>query len=82
MAKRNPLSIPARKRMKRRPYEKVLSFLYDYDILTEERTKGEASSIIATWSSETLRDKIIKSDKVIKNPFQKTGWLGLRKKVK
>jgi len=74
MAKRNPLSIPARKRKKRRPYEKILSFLYDYEIMSDEPTKEGASL-------RTFGKKMTFPDKVIKNPFQKSRWLGLRKKV-
>ena len=66
---RNPLKIPRNIRMKRRPYTKQLSWAYDYKVVDSGSTKTELK----------LREKP-KSEKIIKNPFQKTGFLGLRKK--
>lgn len=65
---RNPLRIPRRIRVKRRPYTKKLSFLYDYKIIDSAPTKTELK----------LRQRP-KSEKIIKNPFQKSGYLGLKR---
>lgn len=67
--KRNPLLIPKNKRIRRRPYTKELSFLYDFTIIDYAPTKSEIK----------LRQRP-KSDKIIKNPFQKTGYIGLKRK--
>lgn len=66
---RNPLRIPKGKRVKRRPYNKELAFLYDYKIIDSSPSKTELK----------LRQRP-KSEKIIKNPFQKTGFLGLKRK--
>jgi hypothetical protein len=66
---RNPLKIPRNIRMKRRPYTKQLSWAYDYKVVDDDQRK----------TTLILRQRP-KSQKVIKNPFQKTGFLGLRKK--
>ena len=67
--KRNPLKMTIKQRTKRRPYTKQLSFLYDYEMIDKAPTKMELK----------LRQRP-KSDKIIKNPFQRTGFLGLKKK--
>ena len=66
---RNPLRIPKHKRVKRRPYTKKLGFLYDYKMIDSAPTKRESK----------LRERP-KSEKIIKNPFQKSGYLGLKKR--
>lgn len=66
---RNPLRIPKNKRVKRRPYTKELSFLYDYKIIDSSPSKTELK----------LRQRP-KSQKIIRNPFQKSGYVGLKRK--
>tara|TARA_R110000751_G_scaffold80438_1_gene162371 strand:+ start:910 stop:1122 length:213 start_codon:yes stop_codon:yes gene_type:complete len=66
---RNPLKLTKRQRVRRKPYTQTLSFLYDYNIIDNAPTKLELK----------LRQRP-KSDKIIKNPFQRTGFLGLKKK--
>ena len=68
---RNPLRIPKHKRVKLRPYNKELAFLYDYKIIDSAPTKTELK----------LRQRP-KSEKIVKNPFQKSGYLGLGLKRK
>jgi hypothetical protein len=70
---RNPLKIPKSKRIKRRPYTKELSFLYRYRIFDSGPTKKEIELRRNRYTGE-------KSDKIIRNPFQKTGFLGLKRK--
>ena len=70
---RNPLMIPKRKRMKRKPYTKELSWAYDYRTETTAPTKKELKQYKNRYTGKPL-------DKIIKNPFQKTGYLGLKKK--
>jgi hypothetical protein len=69
MMVRNPLKIPRNIRVKRRPYNKELAFLYDYKIIDSAPTKTELK----------LRQRP-KSEKIIKNPFQKSGYLGLKRR--
>jgi hypothetical protein len=66
---RNPLKIPRTIRMKRRPYTQELSWAYNYKVVDDDQRKGTIEARVRP-----------KSEKIIKNPFQKTGFLGLRKK--
>lgn len=66
---RNPLKIPKRQRVKRKPYTKELAFLYDYKVIDSAPTKTELK----------LRQRP-KSEKIIKNPFQKSGYIGLKRR--
>jgi len=69
MMVRNPLRIPKRQRVKRRPYNKELAFLYDYKMIDSAPTKTELK----------LRQRP-KSEKIIKNPFQQSGYIGLKRR--
>ena len=70
---RNPLKIPKSKRVKRRPYEKNLSFLYNYKVETEASTKTELKLYRNRYSDK-------KVDKIVKDPFKSKGFLGLRRR--
>ena len=70
---RNPLRIPRKKRMKTRPYTKQLWWAYDYTIEDNAPTKTELKSRRQRYTNKS-------PDKIIKNPFQKTGWVSLFKK--
>ena len=69
MMVRNPLKIPKRQRVKRRPYNKELSFLYNYKVIDSSTSKTELK----------LRERP-KSEKILKNPFQKSGYIGLKRR--
>lgn len=69
MMVRNPLKIPKRLRVKLRPYNKELSFLYNYEVIDSSTSKTELK----------LRERP-KSEKIIKNPFQKSGYIGLKRR--
>jgi hypothetical protein len=70
---RDPMKIQKRKRMQRRPYTREMSFAYDYKVETSAPTKTE----LKLYRNRYTKEKI---DKIIRNPFQKTGFVGLRRK--
>lgn len=65
--------IPKNIRMKRRPYTKELSWAYKYKVVDADQRK---EAILLRVDKKQRR----KSEKVIRNPFQKTGFLGLKRK--
>lgn len=73
MVKRDPLKIPKRKRLKTRPYTKEMSVFYDYREETTAPTKTELKLYRERYTGKPL-------DKIVKNPFQRGGFLGLRRR--
>ena len=69
MKKGNPRNLSVRELMRRRPYEKAMSWNYDYQSSDSAPTKLE------------LRLRNL-SDIIVRNPFQKTGFIGARKRKK
>jgi hypothetical protein len=59
--------------MKRRPYTKEMAWAYNYYIDDNASTKTELKLRRQRYTNKS-------PDKIIKNPFQKTGWVSLFKK--
>ena len=70
---RNPRRTPKRIRLKSKPYEKNLSFLYNYKLETDAPTKTELKQYRNRYSGK-------KVDKIVKDPFKSRGFLGLMRK--
>lgn len=70
---RNPKRTPKRTRVKSRPYEKNLSFLYNYKIESDASTQTELKLYRNRYNNK-------KVDKIVKDPFKSKGFLGLRRK--
>jgi len=67
--KGNPRNLSRTQQIKSRPFEKSMAWFYGWRMSDAAPTKLELR----------LRGK---SEKIVKNPFQKTGFLGIQKRVK